>query len=55
MNIKNITAEDIKDTIINEKPCQIKQTQIISEGLDMKKVENTKYIINRLGNKAKSF
>ena len=55
MDIKNITAEDTKDTINNEKPCQIKQTQIMSEGLDMKKVVNTKYVINRLGNKAKSF
>ena len=55
MDKKNITGDDIKGTIINEKPCQIKQTQIISEGLDMKKVENTKYVINRLGNKRESF
>ena len=48
---KNITADDVKNTILNEKPCQIKQTQIISEGLEMKKVENTKYVINNLGNK----
>ena len=55
MDKKNITGDDIKGTIINENPCQIKQTQIISEGLDMKKVENTKYVINRLGNKRESF
>ena len=55
MDKKNITGDDIKGTIINEKPCQIKQTQIISEGLDMKKVENTKYVRNRLGNKRESF
>ena len=48
---KNITAHDVKNTILNEKPCQIRQTQIISEGLDMKKVRNTKYVINNLGNK----
>ena len=50
---QGISANDMKDFINKEKQFEVKQNRIISEGLNMKKIEDSKRILNKLGIKEK--
>ena len=50
---QDISANNMKDFINKEEQFEVKQNRIISEGLNMKKIGDSKRILNKLGNKRK--
>ena len=54
-NKKDISANDTKDFINKENQFEVKQTRIISERLDMKKIEDTKYVLKNIRNKREAY